>query len=282
MKKSKLIGTIRNDFMIVEKLVINGRSLYKTKCMVCGNEKEQFNITGRHMVHSEEKCKKTLLLNLIGREFGDYIVVDSKQENGECLISLKCNVCGAIRTDVAYRHINTFKNEHGKHCTIFALKDITPSIRKKLLRTYNNCKTRIRKGNEGNCKYKAYKGKEFGFTDSVDFIQYNLPLLIDGMKNFRLNDLTIDRIDTNVGYIKGNIRFVPQSYQQINKTTTYKYFIDEIEMYARDGVTDILDIDQRKLSKILIDNNNNAIINGKKVYRELIYKKDSVETIESR
>ena len=59
MSKSKRVGTIKGDFLILEKLVKNKRSYYKVKCLKCGDVRYTYNIGDRYLVHSELVCKQT-------------------------------------------------------------------------------------------------------------------------------------------------------------------------------------------------------------------------------
>ena len=44
MSKSKRVGQIKGDFLILEKLVKNKRSYYKVQCQVCGDISYTYNI----------------------------------------------------------------------------------------------------------------------------------------------------------------------------------------------------------------------------------------------
>ena len=212
MNNSKRIGKVIGDYKVIDKIVKNKRSCYLIRCEICGNEKYTYNITEKYMKHGLTQCKKVMCKKYIGIEVGDYKIINAYLKR-RLFVDARCNICGVVKRNIAFKDFRNNKNNHSKHCTILNTDKYDKKIVRKLLRTYQNCKTRIRLGNEGHEKQKSWKGLEFGFSDSVDFVEYTYNLI----KDKDIDKMTIDRIDNYKGYVKGNIRFITIEEQQRNK-----------------------------------------------------------------
>lgn len=272
MSKSKKTGKQINDYVVLEKLVKNKRSYYKVQCIKCEHIKFTYNISERYMVHSPASCREDYYKDMLGKEIGDFKITKI-YVNRRAYADLECMICGSKRTKIAIKDLVNFKNKHDKHCTIRNTEKYEKTIVQKLLRTYNNCKTRIKKGNNDEKKYIAYKNKEFGFTDSVDFIEYCYPIIKKAMKYNDLQVLTIERIDVNLGYVKGNIDFITLQEQQNNKKSSCRYAVNDKYFKTEKEVADYTGVYQQKISREFNKSNeiDEVIINGFTIKRFRLY-----------
>lgn len=217
---SKLIGQMYGDYIVVDKIVKNNRSCYIVKCTVCHSVKEVYNL--RNEYHNEH-CKN-FLQYIIGEVYGDFIIKKAYRED-RVYVDLECLVCGCKRTHVAYKDLKlTFVNNHSSMCTIKNLERFpNKKLVNKLLRTYQNMNTRIR-------KEPAYKDVKNLFVDSVDFVTYVYDLYEKRLEEgISLEKLSIDRINPFGNYEKGNVRCLTISEQQKNKKVHYKESVETNE-----------------------------------------------------
>lgn len=270
MSKSKRVGQIKGDFLILEKLVKNKRSYYKIECQICGDISYTYNITDKVLVHSDIKCKNTTAKNIIGFEINDFKVINAEY-NKRLMLDVQCKICGAIRHNVAKKDFDINKNQHGIICTIKATdKYPDKKIVKKLIRGYQNCRMRILLS-DSNEKYYNYKGLEFGYKNSAEFVEdvyESIEKLVN--EGIVLENISLDRIDNSKGYIIGNVRGAVGKTQATNKRNSYIYYLNNIET-NRDTLLSELNIYQQKLSR-LFGNNDEFEYNNNKVTRRLKYK----------
>lgn len=226
MSNTNAIGRIVGDYVVIEKVnEKKSRSKYKLKCLVCGSILETYNIPKekKHSEHCSSFCEF-----LLGVKIEDYMITKAYRED-RTYVDLICLKCGAVRIRVAYRDFKvSFKNKHGKHCTIYnSSKFKNKQLVKKLTRTFANIKTRLFNKNKSS---EAYLNLTTDFLDTVDFISTMYPLYEERLKEgHELSELSTDRIDTTLGYLKNNVRCLTLSEQQKNKRNTRLYFIDGIE-----------------------------------------------------
>lgn len=219
---SKKIGQMYGDYIVVDKIVKNNRSAYIVKCTVCNSVKEVYNL--REERHSE-MCNNFLNF-ILGDKIGDYIIKKSYKKD-RVYVDVECLKCGAKRKNVAYKDFKSHKNIHSKICTVkntskFANKELV----RKLLRTYQNMNTRIR-------KEKTYKDVKNNFIDSVDFVTYVYDMYMERLnEGHPLAKLSIDRINPFGNYEKGNVRCLTISEQQQNKRVHFKESVEAIENSA--------------------------------------------------
>lgn len=132
-----------------------------------------------------------------------YWVLFSNLHSGK---TTRCNTCAKKKANATrYKEYNF-------------VRDLVPDdeTRRRLMGRINSCYERC------NCKtYRLYKhygarGIKVEFKDKYEFMQYliTLPGYDDPYK-------TLDRIDNNGNYAKGNLRFITFSDQARNKRTVY-------------------------------------------------------------
>lgn len=182
----------------------------------------------------------------IGSKFGELTVLDNAVRDActrhgkprkERVVKVQCS-CGAEPYWVLFSNLRSGKTTRCNICakkkanaTRFKeynfVRDLVPDdeTRRRLMGRINSCYERC------NCKtYKMYKhyggrGIKVEFKDKYEFMQYlvTLPGYDDPYK-------TLDRIDNNGNYAKGNLRFITFSDQARNKRTVYdmQQEIDEL------------------------------------------------------
>lgn len=163
-------------------------------------------------------------------------------------MTIKCNECDAIKTlkiDSIYgnNHKNT-KSMHGDSCSKYyndiGRKELGETTFKKFKEHYRFAHERCC---NPNCKdYKRYKGK-MKFKDYVDYFKCCYEEYKKDLNKYG-NDvkLTIDRIDGNKGYEKGNVRFVPLLINNRNKDTIIPVIavnIQTLEVIKAESVNDL-------------------------------------------
>ena len=120
-----------------------------------------------------------------------------------------CDICGA---HISYTKPYNNKPHHGKLCGIYWKKYIEyfygSHIYNLFKSKYASARTRCK---NSNCKdYARYHLLEFGYPDFPSFVVHEFRNFMSSVMYFGTADgLTIDRLDNSLGYIPGNIRFVP-------------------------------------------------------------------------
>lgn len=133
-------------------------------------------------------------------------------------VTIRCKKCGAIRI-----HNHTYSNifKHGQCCSTYYKELIINSYGKRVYEVfsskYRGAKNRVL--NPNNKDYFLYGKYEWGFEDFEDFMFSEFNKFIDASIKYGVDNLSIDRINGNFGYIKGNIRFIPMDLNLKNKDT---------------------------------------------------------------
>lgn len=155
--------------------------------------------------------------DILGLVFGDLELVELLGRFSNCIkVKCRCLICGRIN-EYWYKDIKRGVGNKHFMCSSRIPKD---EIFYKLQNTHSKMKDRC--DNPFNSKYKNYgaKGITHEFEHFIDFYDYMKPLLLFGINNVTLDihKLSVDRIDNNKGYIKGNLRFTNQSTQVNNSS----------------------------------------------------------------
>lgn len=248
------VGTIVGD-----KTVIGYESLDKLyiilKCNVCGMTKRiVYNNFTKHYdtmtCHSNQCARRTTeeiqAQYPIGMVINDKTIVGLPKIKGCTSVTLKCNVCGVVKTN----SINNFETlintitKHGKSCHMHSTLSSEVihqawlgQLEDKLYNTF--CAMHNRCENSDNCDYHNYGGRgicvgpEFAFTDEGynNFITHMYPLFMQTANECieagvfvnleeainSTRSLTIDRIDVNGNYTIGNVRWATRSIQCVNR-----------------------------------------------------------------
>lgn len=135
--------------------------------------------------------------------------------------TFKCLVCNSIRTSsITTMYSNTAYQEYfhstgcSKYYSDIIRQELGDKAYKKFAKMYNSAEQRC--DNPNNICYEYYKGK-FKFNDFPDYFNNCYNAFKDGIKQYGLDDLSIDRIENDKGYEPGNVRFIPMSINALNK-----------------------------------------------------------------
>ena len=155
--------------------------------------------------------------DLINKTYGDLTILEVVGRFSNCIkVKCRCNICSRIN-EYWYKDI---KNNIGCYHYMCASRLPKDDIFYKLQNTHGKIKDRY--NNPKNYRYKYYgaRGITCKFEHFIDFYDYAEPLLEQAMRDIDNNmyKLSIDRIDNNKGYIKGNLRFINQSTQILNSS----------------------------------------------------------------
>lgn len=161
----------------------------------------------------------------IGYSNNDLTVVGFIYKNHRWLWECKCSACGSI-TAVYPQHVikGTQKSCHcGKSRNAVALFKKHDGKGTRLYSIWLNLRDRC--NNPSNKRYARYGGR--GIKCCLEWDDFTV--FHDwALKNGYNNELTIDRIDNDLGYTPENCRWVPISVQARNRSNNSLYEIDGI------------------------------------------------------
>lgn len=129
----------------------------------------------------------------------------------------KCIKCGRDRKLIEYR-LRNHKGTSHKACGQF-LKTKDP----KFYRAWHGMKDRI--NNKNYWKYDRYGGRGLttDYENFIDFYDDYYNEYVDALNKLG-NNIQIDRINNDLGYVKGNIRFTTQEHQVRNSQKVRCFF----------------------------------------------------------
>ena len=113
-KNGNYIGKKINDYIILDKKRVNNRMKYLMECQVCKIKKWVWNPkNSQHGSFCEGKNRKTGS-KLIGKKYGDYIVIKKNVTKNRSSYIIKCTVCGSIQ-----EVWNLKEKFHSEYCVDF-------------------------------------------------------------------------------------------------------------------------------------------------------------------
>lgn len=155
--------------------------------------------------------------SVIGSKFGDCTVLSFIEKKSNWYTStykIRCNVCGAIlsrKGQALYK-----KPKHNRYCYQGLYNDVP--WKEQYSRRYANilrrCKTSKYYSNI-NCKLEFYE-----FMEEMLYLQK-----VNNLSNYDMTTLTIDRVDNNKDYEKGNLRLATKLTQIYNRKVKPNCFI---------------------------------------------------------
>lgn len=135
----------------------------------------------------------------------------------------ECQKCGRIKS-MSTNALRDKKGTTHKACSQGYVKAYP-----KIYHCWNTSLDRIK--NPNNLRYKDYGGRGLthDFPLFIDFIDYMLPSYLEICDKYDSFDITLDRIDNDKGYIKGNLRWATQKTQANNRRTNKKITLINIK-----------------------------------------------------
>jgi hypothetical protein len=225
-----------NEFNVID-LYQSGKTIIEiSKITNCGSTTIS-NFLKENNVEIRKAAKRDTLreLPIIGDKFGQWTVISSEIKSGTELKEsddrslywrVQCK-CG----ESSWRLATHLKNGKTNACKACARRgDIHNFIYSKFNITEKGLKTRKKVGNlDFNItpEYldELYNRNHFCVYTGID-------LSYDNNLNVKDNPLSIDRIDSNVGYVEGNIQFVHKNINMMKGILTHDDFINFCKMVA--------------------------------------------------
>lgn len=209
-----VIGTKVGDYIVVSlKGIFDQKRIYIVECCICGHRREmqlaEFMRIGNK--HSVKNCKEDYMKSEVGKKYGDFVIVGYTDDwKYKC----KCTVCGKTKV-LIYNEIQNLKRVSHKWCAI-GDNDNTKEWRK-----FHSIWTsmRTRTTNQNAKHYKDYGGRGISSDDYKDFLVFKRDFYDEfllAIEKYGFKEVSIDRIDNNGSYTKGNIRFTDKRTQATN------------------------------------------------------------------
>lgn len=223
-----------NEFKVID-LYQSGKTIIEiTKITGCGQNTIS-NFLKENNVEIRKAAKRDTLreIPIIGSNFGQWKVISSEIKSGSELKEsedrslywhVQCK-CGEISWRLA-THLKNGKTNACKACS--KRGDIHNFIYSKFNITEKGLKTRKKVGNLEFNITPEYLEKLY--NENHICVYTGIDLSYDNNLNVKDNFLSIDRIDSNIGYIEGNIQFVHKSINMMKGTLSHKEFINFCEL----------------------------------------------------
>lgn len=211
---SSIIGKQYGDYIVMEYKFNKkaNHSTYTIKCLICGHEKQVYNLT--RLKHSLSNCKYDYAKEHLGEIIGDYKIIKYIENSSRLRYEVQCLICGR-KKELDYRDL-LINNEH-RLCVNLIDKNIKKT---KEFKTFYNRWSALRQ----RTTYENYQGRKYyeninsdDFRYFIDFYDNYYDDFLKAVELYGLKNATTDRIDNHGDYCIGNIRFVPMSIQRINQ-----------------------------------------------------------------
>lgn len=175
------------------------------------------------------------MINLLNKRFGKLVVIsETKKQHGKKGL-VKAWVCKCDCGKYTTCETNTLTSGHSSSCGCERLKSINHSYMEITGTWYGQVKRNAEKRG-----FKFNLTKEY-LQELLELQSYacnisGLPLTIakirSGKKYYQQTTASLDRIDNNKGYEKGNVQFVHKHVNYMKWTHDQQYFIDLCKMIA--------------------------------------------------
>lgn len=166
--------------------------------------------------HNVKTCNYSKIKDCnIGLTINDYTIIkksDRRYKTSSYYIA-KCNICGC-EFETTLGNFKRFENKH-INCT----SHIPKSKYLKRFRKIYSC-MRYRTTNEKATQYSYYGGRGISSDYYSDFMVFYNELFdsyVKHVKEFGEEDTSLDRLDVNGNYEKGNVRWATKKEQRLNQ-----------------------------------------------------------------
>lgn len=158
---------------------------------------------------------------LVGDIIGDMTVVQGFRDykNNRRMLKVRCNICG--REHDVYE--GNLRDKPGASSHKSECSKTIRSQYPEFYQIYQQAKGRIT--NPNNHAYNRYGGRglEFGYDSPVDFFDDQYTRYIRAKEVNPGKKISIDRMNNNLGYIRGNISWTTSERQTRNSTRVRKF-----------------------------------------------------------
>lgn len=220
------IGEKVDDMIIqsYEGMTENYVKLFRVKCAICGAEKIiQYSRLNSHKCtfHNVKTCNYCHYADKnIGLTINDYTIVKrlNKQYKTSAYYLARCNVCG-MEFETTIGNFKRYGTKH-ENCTCH----IPKNENLKRFRKIYSC-MRYRTTNPKYTEWYLYGGRGISSEYYADFMVFYKELFqsyLEHIEKYGIKDTTLDRIDCNGNYEKGNVRWATCKEQVLNQRRNYE------------------------------------------------------------
>lgn len=217
-----VVGDIIDDMKVIsyEGKTKNWVKLYKVKCLICDSEKIiQLSRLKNHTCtkHNNKSCNYSEKYDSnIGLTINDYTIIKrtNRRYSTTYYYLARCNICGC-EFETTIGNFKRFGNTH-KECSCH----IKPSKYLKRFRKIYSC-MRYRTTNSKSSHFNVYGGKGISSDYYSDFMVFYKELFEsykEHVDKYGEKNTTLDRINSNGNYEKGNVRWATINQQANNRS----------------------------------------------------------------
>lgn len=249
-KEKYLIGEAINDFILIDKQKNNGRISYIIKCNVCGDIRGISNITDTATIHTNRNCRNTYAKTFIGKIYGDFKCINAFYDK-RLMLELECLICG-IKRIVSEKDICRFNNLHGMICVKILrglFDNYDEMVYNRLIIKYKNMIYRCT--NKSYHSYDKYKNYDIGYSKLYDFMIEFYDNYKIACERYGIDNVFIDRMNNNLGYVSGNICFVDAKGSAINRSSQTYFTVDGTMYKSAIDFSNEVNVSSSYISRIL-------------------------------
>ena len=211
------IGRTIGGFTIINHIIKDSNLILECKCNICNRIKtiHASDIKRQPNSISHNTCLRVQRYN-VGDIVNDMQILNVYSENGVVFYDCECIICGNKKKIRKYQLNNSPCIASHSYCDYFCTIGLGVN-NPRLHRIWKNMKSRIY--NPNNQDYHNYGGR--GLTTDYDkFDDFYNDLhesYYEHVAEYGEKNTTIDRINNDLGYVKGNIRWATNLTQARNR-----------------------------------------------------------------